>query len=244
MFFFFSSRNHVGSNRFHSIRDFLLLFVPSACMVRRGWTQIEVPQGWTQVIHGRQDSSQRIPSAASPKGRSQPDVKSTSAPESKVGRFEAALKVMGEEQSEARTALEEALRKAKAEGPRRSAPQDRMAEVSARVTRLKSSVPSCWARTVWTQYHSTLRWNRHAVKPGSVQSACVSIRVCSSSSGSRSRLPKHRTENNKPSQTGCSTRRSWRKVCGMWRFCGSRSMRSRSHRLSSRDSPVCIPLFK
>ena len=49
-------------------------------------------------------------------------------------------KVREEEQSEARTALEEALRNAKAEGPRCSTPQDRMAEASARVTRLKAAL--------------------------------------------------------------------------------------------------------
>ena len=126
----------------------------SACMVRRGWTRIEVPEGWTQIIRGRrpqavkwppavrrrQDSSKPNPSAASPKGPSRPDVKSTSTPESKVGRRESALKVREEEQSEARTALEEALRKAKAEGPRCSTPQDRMAAASAPVTRLKAAL--------------------------------------------------------------------------------------------------------
>ena len=42
---------------------------------------------------------------------------------------------------------------------------------------------SCWARTPLMQHHSRLRWNRHAVKPGSAQLANVPIRVCSSSSG-------------------------------------------------------------
>ena len=120
----------------------------TACMVRRRWTQIEVPEGWTQIIRGRrpqavkwppadrrrQDSSKpNHPSATSPKGPSRPDVKSTSTPESKVGRLEAALKVREEEQSESRTALEEALRTAKEEG-------DRMAAASAPVTQLKAAL--------------------------------------------------------------------------------------------------------
>ena len=123
----------------------------------RAWCDVDglrsrFPKAWTQIIRGRrpqavkwppadrrrQDSSKPNPSAASPKGPS--DVKSTSTPESKVGRLEAALKVREEEQSEARTALEEALRKAKAEGPRCSTPQDRMAEARTRVTWLKAAL--------------------------------------------------------------------------------------------------------
>ena len=45
-----------------------------------------------------------------------------------------------EEQSEARTVLEEAFSKAKAEGPSRSCPQDRLTEASARVTRLEAAL--------------------------------------------------------------------------------------------------------
>ena len=48
--------------------------------------------------------------------------------------------MLGEEQSEARAALKEALRKARAEGPNCSTPQDRMAEASARVTRLEAAL--------------------------------------------------------------------------------------------------------
>ena len=114
-------------------------------MGRKGWTQIEVPSGWTQIIRGRRppsvqwppadrrrQDSKRNPSAAS-KNRSQVPqqvhAKVTITPDTKVGRLEAA-----------RSALEAALKEAKSEGPRRSTPQDRMAAASARVSRLEAAL--------------------------------------------------------------------------------------------------------
>ena len=56
---------------------------------------------------------------------------------SKVGRLEAALQALGQEQSSARSVLEEALKTAKAEAPKQVHPQQRVAEASARVERLE-----------------------------------------------------------------------------------------------------------
>ena len=99
----------------------------------------QLSSGLQQIVAAKKlRSASRQP--LRPKGRSQPDVKSKCFPLSKVGRLEAALKVLGEEQSEARAVLEEALRKARAEGPNRSTPQDRIAEASARVTRLEAAL--------------------------------------------------------------------------------------------------------
>ena len=59
--------------------------------------------------------------------------------QSKVGRLEAALQALGQEQSSARSALEEALKTAKAEAPKQVHPQQRVAEASARVERLEAA---------------------------------------------------------------------------------------------------------
>ena len=99
-------------------------------MVRKGWTKMDVPDGWVQIIRGPRPQSVRWPRAGQqevPK-RSQSAVskpqervpKQSGAKghfaESKIGRIEAALKQLGQEPSDARSCLEEALKKAKAEG--------------------------------------------------------------------------------------------------------------------------------
>ena len=81
-------------------------------MVRRGWTQIEVLAGWTQMIRGRRLPSVQWPSARQDiSKRSQSAVLKIQAPrqyppktdplKSKITRFDAVLKAFGQEQSEA-----------------------------------------------------------------------------------------------------------------------------------------------
>ena len=152
---------------------------------------------------------------------------------------------MEEVQSEARTALEEALRKAKAEGPRCSTPQDRMAAASARVTRLKAALQllgedtpdAAPLKVALEQARGQAR-----LRPvGERVDSCLQFieRV-------KKQIVKPRTENDNSKKAWFSRRTSWRKVCGIWRFCGPRPTRSRraSQRSACRDSPMRIPQFR
>ena len=126
-------------------------------MVRRGWTKIEVPEGWTQLIRGRrppstkwpladhrrQDSSKRNSSAVPLKSRPQAQVKAVHTPskgQSKVDRLQSALQALGPEDSSARSALVEAIRIAKAEAPKPVPPQQKVADAAARVGRLEAAL--------------------------------------------------------------------------------------------------------
>ena len=70
----------------------------------------------------------------------------TDPAKSKITRFEAALKALGQEQSEARACLEEALKKAKTEGSAESRdttsrpPEASLAEANAKISRLEGSL--------------------------------------------------------------------------------------------------------
>ena len=122
-------------------------------MVRRGWTQIEVPKGWTQVIRGRRPPSVKWPvteekgdgkrnlSAASSSQKKAPS-QSKPAPkaQSKVDRLQAALKALGREESVVKTALVEAINSAKAEFPKPVHPQQKAADAAARVGRLEAAL--------------------------------------------------------------------------------------------------------
>ena len=98
-------------------------------MVRKGWTKVDVPDGWVQIIRGPRPRSVQWPNA----GRQEVPKRSQSAvskPQEKVskqlgvkgkpeelnfGRIEATLKVLGQEHSDDRSCLEEVLKKAKME---------------------------------------------------------------------------------------------------------------------------------
>ena len=67
-------------------------------------------------------------------------AKESSLHQSKVARLEAALQVLGQEQSTAKTALEEAFKVAKEDVPKPVRPQQRTAEASARVARLEAAL--------------------------------------------------------------------------------------------------------
>ena len=123
-------------------------------MVRRGWTQIDVPAGWTQVIRGRRPPSVQWLSARQEAQKRSQSAVSKQAPRqsskvdpltSKIMRIETALKALGPEQLEARTCLEEVLKKAKTEGSEsRNAssrpPEASVAEANAKIVRLQSSL--------------------------------------------------------------------------------------------------------
>ena len=126
-------------------------------MVRRGWTQIEVPAGWTQIIRGRRPPSVQWPNARQETPKRNPSATSkVQAPrqqstpkdpvKARISRFEAALKALGQEQSDARVFLEEALKKAKTEAPSGSRdttshpPEVSVAEANAKVARLECSL--------------------------------------------------------------------------------------------------------
>ena len=69
----------------------------------------EVPAGWTQIIRGRRPPSVQWPvRIQAPKQQSLPK---TDPVKSKIMRLEAALTALGQEQSETRANLEEALKK-------------------------------------------------------------------------------------------------------------------------------------
>ena len=78
---------------------------------------------------------EKVPKQSTPKGN---------PVESKIGRIEAALKVLGQEHSDARSCLKDVLKKAKAEGVSRdvsSRPPDvSVAEANAKVARLEGSL--------------------------------------------------------------------------------------------------------
>ena len=125
---------------------------------------------------------------------------------------------MGDEQSEALSALEAALKEAKSEGPRRSTPQDRMAAASARVS---------WLEAVLQALDQTR--GQAKIRPvGERLDSCLQFveRV-------KKQITQHRRGNGKHSWTGFSRRRSWRKVCGIWRHCVPRPMHSPSRRWAS-----------
>ena len=127
-------------------------------MVRKGWTKMDVPDGWVQIIRGPRPRSVQWPSVGRQEVpmRSQPSIskpreKAPKQPtpkghptESKIGRIEAALKVLGQQHSDARPCLEDVLKKAKAEGVSRdvsSRPPDvSVAEANAKVVRLEGSL--------------------------------------------------------------------------------------------------------
>ena len=118
-------------------------------MPRRGWSSIATPNGWYEVIRGPRPPSVQWPLApkGQGKGKGGKPVAAPRAPQktpqkaqSKVGRLEAALPALGQEQSSARSALEEALKTAKAESPKQVHPQQRVAEASARVERLEAAL--------------------------------------------------------------------------------------------------------
>ena len=126
-------------------------------MVRKGWTKMDVPDGWAQIVRGPRPRSVQWPSASrqvpmrSQGAISKPREEAPKQPtpkgnpvESKIGRIEAALKVLGQEHSDARSCLEDVLKKAKAEGVSRdvsSRPPDvSVAEANAKVVRLEGSL--------------------------------------------------------------------------------------------------------
>ena len=114
-------------------------------MPRRGWSSIPTPSGWYEVIRGPRPPSVQWPHVSKGKGQGKgkkiSPVVSTpqkSQGQSKVARLEAALKALGQEQSPARIALEEALKMAKEDVPKPVHPQQKCAEASARVERLEA----------------------------------------------------------------------------------------------------------
>ena len=108
-------------------------------MPRRGWSSIATPSGWYEVI--RPPSVQWPPAQGERQGEGkEKPVTVPRAPkpqESKVARLEAALQALGLEQSGAKSALEMALKMAKEEVPKSVHPDQRSAEASGRVRRLK-----------------------------------------------------------------------------------------------------------
>ena len=83
-------------------------------MVRKGWTMIEVPEGWTQLIGGRCPLSVKWPLADQRRQRNSsaiPQESSTSTiqggahtVQSKVDRLQSALQALGPKDSSARSA--------------------------------------------------------------------------------------------------------------------------------------------
>ena len=122
-------------------------------MVRKGWTRIEVPEGWTQLIRGPRPPSVQWPravlhsqkqgtrnlSAASSRD-SVPAMKSKVVKDTKVARLEVALSALGDQESTAKAALQEALRKARMEAKVVRHHQERAAEAADRVSRLQSAL--------------------------------------------------------------------------------------------------------
>ena len=122
-------------------------------MPRRGWTAIATPSGWYDVIRGPRPPSVQWPvstkgkgTKGQGKGKGNPKpVAAVAAPHkvqgnSKVARLEAALKALGQEQSSARSAVEEALKTAKEEVPKPMHPEQRTVEAGARVQRLEAAL--------------------------------------------------------------------------------------------------------
>ena len=122
-------------------------------MPRRGWTAIATPSGWYDVIRGPQPPSVQWPVSTKGKGTKgqgkgkgiPKPVAAVAAPQkvqgnSKVARLEAALQALGQEQSSARSAVEEALKTAKEEVPKPMHPEQRTVEAGARVQRLEAAL--------------------------------------------------------------------------------------------------------
>ena len=130
------------------ILSFLALVSRTAHAAQGIWSSIATPSGWYEVIRGPRPPSVQWPLA--PKGQGKGKGKPVAVPrapqktpqtaQSKVGRLEAALQALGQEQSSARSALEEVLKAAKAEVPMQVHPQQRVAEASARVERLEAAL--------------------------------------------------------------------------------------------------------
>ena len=110
-------------------------------MVRRGWTQIEVSEGLTQIIRGRRPPcmgsaihkpfrrpTRRHPARASQHRRDSPKWPSPSG-----------IAGVGTRGSVAKTALVEAINSAKAEVPKPVHPQQKVADAAARVGRLEAA---------------------------------------------------------------------------------------------------------
>ena len=124
------------------------ILVRRRSMPRRGWSAIATPSGWYEVIRGPRPPSVQWPLASNGKGKGKGKGKQpspvVSAPpksqQSKVARLEAALQALGQEQSTAKAALEEALKVAKEDVPKPVHPQQRTAEASARVARLEAAL--------------------------------------------------------------------------------------------------------
>ena len=122
--------------------------VSRGVMPRRGWSAIATPSGWFEVIRGPRPPSVKchLGTKGQGKGKGKPKpVVAVAAPQkvqcqSKVARLEAALQALGQEQSSARSALEEALKRAKEDVPKPMHPEHRAAEASARVGRLEAAL--------------------------------------------------------------------------------------------------------
>ena len=114
---------------------FLLLVL---LMVRKGWTKIEVPEGWQQIIRGPRPSSVQWPRAVrhpqkqgtrNPVKDSVPAVKSKVVKDTKVARLKTAISALGDQESTAKA-------------PRMEAkvvrhPQERAEEAADRISRLQ-----------------------------------------------------------------------------------------------------------
>ena len=145
------------------LRPFWLKFSCLVCLLHPNQTDSYGPQGmdedgcarwlgadsWTAPkiravpSAGRQQVPMRGQSSISKLREKIPTPKGNPV-ESKIGRIEAALKVLGQEHSDARSCLENVLKKAKAEGVSRdvsSRPPDvSVAEANAKVARLEGSL--------------------------------------------------------------------------------------------------------
>ena len=127
-------------------------------MGREGWTSMDVPSGWVQVIRGPKPPSQRWPQV---QGSRQPGAgnrpNQTKMESQNVGRgrwgnkspvvqdkissLEAALSALGPEEIAAKEPLQEALRRAKeVSQPVRGDPDTRKAEAVAKVDRLQKAL--------------------------------------------------------------------------------------------------------
>ena len=125
---------------------FLLHSRETAQYASKRWSAIAIPSGWYEVIRGPRPPSVQWPLVSKGKGKGkgkQPSPVVSAPPksqQSKVARLEAALQALGQEQSTAKTALDEALKVAKEDVPKPVHPQQRTAEASARVARLEAAL--------------------------------------------------------------------------------------------------------
>ena len=143
-------------------------------MLRRGWEHCRHSQ-W--LVRGHPGTTPAFSPMASRtqgqrQGRREASCSSSSTTEgsqkaqqqSKVGRLEAALHALVQEQSSARASLEEALKTANAEVPKLVHPQQRLAEASARVERLEAALkvlgeddPDAELLKVWAKVQAQVR---------------------------------------------------------------------------------------